>query len=195
MSSIIAIEGLSGSGKSTVRDKVIKYCISQGISSCFVDIENIPHAAALRRVAEKFPPMHLSRVFILWALRIIQFETAVNLGKKHDLVIMDRSWGTPIAIDGYARGIPMSFFNWVEKIICKGKPSMTLFLELPYKIARGRKLTKILRNDAFAKKIEQGYHKTAINRGWIIIDATMPPEQVFEECKRYLALFLSQSHG
>ena len=183
MGVIVAIEGLPGSGKTTALKKVMKRLERLGISVALTDVDSLPNARQLRRVADALPVNNIARSLIFWTLRVFQYETAYALAKDHQIVLMDRSWGTALAFDGYGNKISRKMLELMEASLPGTKPKITLFLKVPLSIARSRKIMNTLKDPKRAKRVESGYHALIRERKWIVIDGTKSPETVVEQCQ------------
>lgn len=182
MALIIAIEGLPGSGKTTALKKIMKKLNKAGISNVLVDVDGLPDARQLRRRADMLPTSHMARSLIFWALRVLQYEAAARLAKNFQVVLMDRSWGTALAFDGYGNKISRKMLELMEQNLPGTKPNATLFLNVPLRVARSRKKMNTLSDSDRAKRVESGYFTLARERKWVMIDGTKSPEAVVEQC-------------
>lgn len=186
MGAIVAIEGLPGSGKTTALKIVMKRLEKLGISVALTDVDSLPNARQLRRVADALPVNHIARSLIFWTLRVLQYETAHALAKDHQIVLMDRSWGTALAFDGYGNKIPRKMLELMETNLPGTKPNMTLFLRVPLSIARSRKKMNTLKDLDRAKRVESGYHTLVRERKWIVIDGTKSQDIVVQQCLKHI---------
>ncbi|TAN58581.1 hypothetical protein EPN15_00545 [Patescibacteria group bacterium] len=191
MGVIIAIEGLPGSGKTTALKKVMKKLEKRGISAALTDVDSLPNARQLRRVADILPVSHIARSLIFWTLRVLQYETAYALAKDHQIVLMDRSWGTALAFDGWGNKIPRKMLELMEANLPGTKPNMTLFLRVPLSIARSRKKMNTLKDLDRAKRVESGYHTLVRERKWIVIDGTKSQDIVVQQCLKHIQKMIS----
>jgi len=191
MGVIVAIEGLPGSGKTTALKRIIKQLEKMGISAALIDVDSLPNARQLRRVADTLPVSHIARSLIFWTLRVLQYETAHILAKDHQIVLMDRSWGTALAFDCYGNKIPRKMLELMEANLPGTKPKMTLFLKVPLNIARSRKKMNTLKDLARAKRVESGYYTLARERKWIAVDGTKSQDIVVQQCLRHIQKIIS----
>lgn len=191
MGVIVAIEGLPGSGKTTALKKVMKRLEKLGISVALTDVDSLPNARQLRRVADALPVNHIARSLILWTLRVFQYETAAALAKDFQVVLMDRSWGTALAFDGYGNKIPRTMLELMEANLPGTKPNATLFLKVPLSVARARKQMNALKDPKRAKRVESGYSALIRERKWIVIDGTKSQEAVVQQCLKHIQKIIS----
>ena len=191
MGVIVAIEGLPGSGKTTALKKVMKKLEKMGISAALTDVDSLPNARQLRRVADTLPVSHIARSLIFWTLRVLQYETAHVLAKDHQIVLMDRSWGTALAFDGWGNKIPRKMLELMEANLPGTKPNMTLFLKVPLWVARARKKMNTLKDLDRAKRVESGYHTLVRERKWIVVDGTKSQEAVVQQCLKHIQKIIS----
>ena len=190
MGVIVAIEGLPGSGKTTALKKIMKQLEKRGISAALTDVDSLPNARQLRRVADALPVNNIARSLIFWSLRVFQYETAAALAKDFQIVLMDRSWGTALAFDCYGNKIPRKMLEWLEANLPGTKPNATLFLRVPLNIARSRKKVNTLKDLNRAKRVESGYAILARERKWIMIDGTKSQDAVVQQCLKHIQRLL-----
>lgn len=186
MGVIVAIEGLPGSGKTTAIKIIMKKLEKCGISTTLTDVDSVPYARQLRRVADALPIDDIARSFIFWTLRVLQYKTAATLAKDYEVVLMDRSWGTAMAFDAYGNRIPRQILELIEKILPSIKPAATLFLKVPLHVARRRKKMNTLKDPDRAKRVESGYQTLVRERKWIVVDGTKSQEAVVQQCLKHI---------
>ena len=180
MALVVAFEGLSGSGKSTIIKKLIKTLHARGFRTAVTDMGTVRHARMLLPIAKKYPPRSRFRSLIYWALRIEQSE-AIKKAENVDIIFADRFWGSTMACDGYGNSAPLKIFEWIgESVECE--PDITLFFKIPREVARKRKDAKTLRDEEFARRTEKGYEELAESKGWIRVDASREPKEIEQFC-------------
>lgn len=181
MAKIIAFEGLSGCGKTTVIEGVIRDLENRGIKTAVVNIKTIGDAPVLHTIARKHPLTSRTRLLLLWTLRLQQSVAIQEMSQEFDVIIADRFWGSTMALDIYGNGVPEEILSWVMgDILCT--PDLTFFLEAPIETLRVRKDSPTLRDPYFAKRTEHGFQILADKFSWIRVDAAQEPEKVKDEC-------------
>lgn len=180
MALIVAIEGLPGSGKTTVIQMMADELRGRGLKIGTVDIEITGYAPALRAIARTYPLGHPARVLLFWVLRLQQYEAMQELTGM-DIVFADRFWGSTLAYDVYGHGMPRELADWFGRYI-KRQPDITILFEAPLGVVRQRKEAKTMSDPDFARRVERGYQELADALSWIRVDATQEPEEVKKRC-------------
>lgn len=180
MALLVAVEGLPGSGKTTVIGLVVKELAAYGIRAGVADIERTAYAPVLRPITRAYPLGHPARILLFWVLRLQQYDAALSM-KDADIVFLDRFWGSTLAFDVYGHGMPKELVKWfgdrLERI-----PDITIFLDAPLTVVRRRKQAKTMQNARFARRVMLGYRELARTLGWVRVDATRPAEAVMRQC-------------
>lgn len=177
----VAVEGLPGSGKTTLIRTMMPELNSLGFTTAMVDVETVGYAPAIRAIARPFPTGHPVRSLFFWILYLLEDERVTK--EKADIVFLDRSWSSQVAFDVYGNGIPREILEWVGSRI-QNQPDITLFLEAPVKTVWQRRKSKSMSDPAFAERVARGYHELADILKWIRIDTTQETLQVKEQCIR-----------
>lgn len=180
MALIVAVEGLPGSGKTTIIEMMISDLRKRGLMIEMADIETIGHAPVLRAIARTYPLGHPVRILIFWVLRLQQYEKMQEMAGA-DIVFVDRFWGSTLAFDGYGHGVPHKLLEWFGQYI-KRQPDITFFFEAPLEIVQQRKKSKTMSDPGFARRVEQGYQQLTAALSWIRVDATQEPVQIKKHC-------------
>lgn len=105
-----------------------------------------------------------------------------------DWVLSDRYSGSTLAYQGYGRGVPLATITDLERIATDGlQADLTLWLDLPAEEALrrrgGRRADRIeAAGESFLRRVCGGFERLAADRGWLRIDASLPPAAVTEAC-------------
>ncbi len=189
----VSIEGIDGSGKTTLREELIAYFemktevvgirepggteVSEKIRGLLLDISNhsmVPRTEALLYAA--------ARSQVVEEL----IEPALADGK---MVIADRYLDSTIAYQGYGRGLDLQFLEQLN-ILCTGGllPDLTLLLDLDPGLARSRvSFRKMDRMEGeglfFQERVRRGYLDLFARQPERIrlLDASMSREVLFEQ--------------
>jgi thymidylate kinase len=179
MSGAVAVEGMSGSGKSTIVRALLEACQARGKRARVVSIES-SHALLLRSIAEKFSVDDPSRMLLFWTIRLIQSKQIEEQIDTNDLLLVERLMGSTRANDQFGNGVPKQVIDWVGSHV--RQPEKTLFLDVPLEVALQRKpSSRTLQDPEMAKRIYNGYQTQAQVFSWTRIDATQSVELVLQD--------------
>ena len=181
MALTVAVEGLPGSGKTTVIGMMMDDLRKRGFTVQMADIETVGHAPVLRAIARTYSLGHPARILLFWILRLQQYEKIQEMASAADIVFADRFWGSTIAFDVHGNGVPCELLAWVGQHIERSL-DITFFFEAPVDFVRKRKESKTMGDLGFAQRVEQGYQQLAEALSWVRVDATKEVEQVKEYC-------------
>jgi len=196
---LIVLEGIDGSGKSTQAKLLYDWLIKEGYKAVLLrEPTNGKYGRILREKLKsgKLPPDEAYRLFLLDRIEDVQTNIIPAL-KKGYVVVIDRYFISTIAYQG-ASGIP------IDKIISDHKkygvpiPDIVFVLDIPADEAINR-LKRLKRNfDSFEKKdFLEKVRKIYLNVGRyiptlvIIVDATRNVKEVHELIINYVSRFLS----
>lgn len=126
MALVVAVEGLPGSGKTTVIQMLANALRDQEFIVEIVDIETTGHAPALRPITRTYPLGHPARVLLFWVLRLQQYDEILRTMARADIIFADRFWGSTLAYDVYGHGMSRDLLDSFGKYI-KQQPDITLF--------------------------------------------------------------------
>ncbi|MCL4154626.1 UNVERIFIED_CONTAM: hypothetical protein GTU68_017855, partial [Idotea baltica] len=194
----IVIEGIEGSGKSTLIQGLEQSLNAEGreivrtrepgataigtkIRSILLDSENTkldPKAELMLFFADR--AQHNSEVI----------RPALKRGAT---VICDRYSFSTLAYQGYGRGLELEILEQISSFINEDlKPSAVLLLDLPPEVglARAESWNRFEEEELnFHSKIRQGFielsAKSELN--WLLVDATAPAETILAKSLNYLA--------
>ena len=180
----VSFEGLSGGGKTTAINSVVKRLTSAKYSIKVLSSDSGEEATALHRIAKQFPLGDTKRLLLFWTLRLLQYEAVFATDPEIDIIITDRFWGSTLAIDEFGNGVPHEVLSWVGSGI-RYFPDITLLFQVPVAIARARKPggAPTLASDEFAERVCRGYQQLALEHDWIEVNGGFPPEVVARSCE------------
>lgn len=199
----ITFEGPEGSGKSTIIKMVEEWLTNELHRECVVTREpgGIEISESIRSIIldKKNTNMDpLTEVLLYMASRrqhlIERVVPALDEGK---IVLCDRFIDSSVAYQGTARGIGVETVNALNKLVIEEyKPDLTIYLDVEPEIGlnrikeNSRETNRLdLENLEFHKKVREGYLSIKEDR-FIVIDANRSIEEVFEEVKKVLSLYL-----
>lgn len=193
MALIVAVEGLPGSGKTTVTEMMVADLLALGLKTELADIESAGHAPVLRAIARTYPLGSPVAMFIFWALRLHQHNLILEMLSHTDIIFADCFWSSAVAFDVYGNSVPREIVDWVSKQYIKLQPDITFLFEAPIDVLKRRgKGTKMMGDPEFARRVEKGYQELADKLAWVRVDATLAPAKVKEHCLQVILTKLSK---
>lgn len=188
---LIAIEGIDGSGKSTLTKSLYEQLIQHHFE---VILTKEPGGTALGKqlrtiLQEKNVPVCPKAEFLLFAADRAQHfkELIAPALSQKKIVISDRMNDSSLVYQGYGRGLD---HDMIEKINAWAmehiRPDITFYLDVPLELAferlkkRQESLTAFEREGKeFTKKLIEGFETLyAIRKSAIKLDATQPPKVI-----------------
>ncbi|VEU76190.1 dTMP kinase [Mycoplasmopsis columboralis] len=200
----ITFEGLDGSGKTTVINKLMHYLQTKFNLSNIV-LTREPGGQGLRE-AEKIREIILDSSSDLSAVaeamlystsRRIHLERVIWPAlKSGKLVLCDRYIDSFYAYQGFARNLGYQYVKTLtELVIDNAIPNITIFFNLTPEQAKIRRNSTRLVEDRMEKE-KESFHESVYNGYWtlikedpqrfIIIDASKSEEEVFEQVVKKL---------
>ncbi|MEO0257824.1 MAG: dTMP kinase [candidate division WOR-3 bacterium] len=189
----ITIEGIEGSGKSTLTEGIIEFLKTKGFNVVYSrepggskvgeSVRNI-----LLADGNEMDPM--TEVFLFLAARRENVRKnilpALRDGK---VVVCDRYIDSTIAYQGYGRGLPIKLLRRLNKLATYGiKPDLTLVIDIDpekgLKRISGKELDRIEReNIDFHRRVRDGYRKIAriSGRRVKLLDGELPKEELLKK--------------
>lgn len=165
---LIAIEGIDGSGKSSLAQQLYKLLQQQ----YRVLLTKEPGSTALGKeirsiVQEQKMSICPKAEYLLFAADRAQHmqEVIAPALLQQQIVISDRMGDSSIVYQGYARGLDISMIKTVNNWALNNRsPDVTIFVEVDPLIARQRCIERNLALTAFEKEDEQFMH--TVHRGF-----------------------------
>lgn len=189
---LIALEGIDGSGKSTVVDALWRQ-LRQLRTAVDVVTTYEPGDTvlgdAIRAVIRNYGSPIEPRVMTLLMVadRLHHYQTVIQpVLADGGVVITDRYMGSTIAYQGYAE--PSMSIPWIRSLHDDlGLPpaNLTVLLDLPADVAvqrAGEALLTVDQGDLeYMQLVRSGYLWQAETDGWPVVDATQPLDKVIDD--------------
>ena len=202
----VTLEGVEGSGKTTLRDNVVAWARQTGLA---VRLTREPGGT---RFGERVRAILLdadgparcpeAELLLYLADRVQDIrENIVPALSRGDLVLCDRYQDATVAYQGHARGLDRQWISSLAQGLGLLSPDLTLLLDadpaltLPRAIRRNE-AGKLDREEgrfeaeslAFHRRVREGYLRLAAAepRRFFVIDAMLPAEEVFRQAKERL---------
>ena len=204
---LLTIEGIDGSGKTTVARALSAY-FSHYIS---VVLTREPGATLLgkhiRSILHErtFSLNSLSEFFLFAADRADHVTSIIKPALFNgSLVISDRMADSSLAYQGYGRGLDVEMITSVNNWILDGiKPDLTLYIRIDYAtafermLARAEKLTSFEQEkELFFGRVIEGFDTIFNQRAnVIVIDGAQTQEQVVKQSIDHISAWLINRYG
>lgn len=200
----IVIEGAQGVGKSTIAGMVLHELQQLGISARTMhepDGKADATAKEIRRLTQdpKYPMNTRTEVLLYNAARSQSLEAVRAARDSGDIVIVDRSYLTTLAVQFYGRG-DIQDYQRLNDIITFAVgdmwPDMTIVLDAPVQMLheRAKKRGEAERFDSLPpetlERIRAGYLWEAKQRNMPVVYATGRVDEVFEAVWRHISVLL-----
>ena len=181
---IIVIEGGDQAGKKTQTELLLKALKKRKIKTTtfsFPDYST-PIGKEITKYLNgkrKFPPQVIH--CLLAANRWEKLNQILEAKEKNSILIMNRYYQSNL-VYGVANGLKQ---NWLENLDAGlPKADLVILLDVSQKESFKRKKTnrdKFEKNEEFLKKISKIYRTIAKKKGWKIVNAVQPKDQVHQE--------------
>jgi dTMP kinase len=181
---LIAFEGIDGSGKST---QVRRVAADRGALCTFepgdTELGAALRAVALHGTASMTPLAELLVMAADRAQHVAQvIEPALADGRD---VVCDRFDGSTLAYQGYGRGLDLDEIRAVLSVATGGmSPDATVLLDCPVADALRRVAgddgtpDRFEGDERFLGRVRDGFLALADLGSWIVVDATLPVDEV-----------------
>ncbi len=184
---LIAFEGTEGAGKTSQLQLAAEVLRRDGYR---VLVTAEPGGTALgleiRRLLlhrSDSAPTPLAELFLYLADRAQHVAEVIKPAlSAGDVVLADRFTGSTIAYQGFGRNLDVEMIARVENWARSGvAPRLTVLLDCPVRVGleRARGCDRFhTETEAFHERVRQGFLRLAAERGWCVVDATQPEDEV-----------------
>ncbi len=199
----VVFEGIDGSGKTTLSNRVAARLSARGLSVKHVRAEGKFASAvteAIRSLGRDQRNLALvpKAEFLLYAARELQLaeEALAPALKSHDVVIADRFLYTPEVLARFGRGLDQAFIDGILSILSHDlKPDLAILVDVDPALARARRRAhklstrelkapsrKGLTGTGLQHRLRRGYAQLAAAgpERWAVIDNDVELEQAVE---------------
>ncbi len=179
----IAIEGISGSGKTLQARRLVDRLRREGYEALYV---KEPYVKAIKEFLYKHRVDPDVEAYLFAADRIIlQTEVVLPALEEGKVVVSDRSVYSSLAFQ-VARGVPEEFVLALNRSI--RRPDLVILLDLPVSQAleriRDREVLTRFDERSLLERVRARYLELAKTYDFKIIDASMSPDEVAESIWR-----------
>ncbi len=188
---LIAIEGIDGSGKTTIASYISKILKERGYDVIVLkEPSDSEYGRKLKELNKRLPPEEECKLFLLDRIEDVKKNILPAL-KSGKIVIMDRYYLSNVAYQS-ARGLdPEKIRRDNEKIA--PKPDLTIILDLDPEIAleriKNRGKPSPFEGLEYLRKVRENFLKFADNNS-VIIDASRDLDEVKKDVEKILQRFL-----
>ncbi len=191
----ITFEGPEGSGKSTQAQLLHRHLCARGISSVLVrEPGGTSLGDKLRNIVMFDADTSISPRAELLLFTAARAQLVDEVIRPHldrgEAVICDRYADSTLAYQGYGRGLSLPEINAVNRFATGGLvPDLTFLLDVPPEVGLARNQHEQPVPDRFEmeemdfhRRVREGYLEIARAEPgrWVIVNATLPIEQVWE---------------
>jgi dTMP kinase len=186
-SRFIVLEGGDATGKSTQLERLAARIGERGIE---VVTTFEPGATALGKrlrallLDESDPVDPIAEALMMAADRAEHVAEVIRPALARGAwIVSDRFVPSSLAYQGVGRGLGVHEVEQLNELATGGiQPDLVIVLDLPPEAARERLGPQRDRlegeDDAFALAVHEAYRDLAKARGWVVVDASMPPDEV-----------------
>lgn len=190
---LISIEGIDGSGKSSLSQGLAQKCKNLGYPLLLTkEPGGTPFGMQLRPLLNyQTEPLDPKAEFLCFAADRAQHFSCVILPalKERKIVISDRMADSSLVYQGYGRGLDKDIINLVNNWAMQNcKPHLVFYLKITADEAlkriahRNKEITSFEKEYSFIKTISEGFDTAFANRKEVItFDATKEPSILIEE--------------
>jgi dTMP kinase len=188
----VVIEGIEGSGKSTLHKGLVERF---GVEGRDVVVTREPGGTAtgdairsifLDRTLTIEP---LTEAFLVSAARAQHVAELIRPALEQDrLVLCDRFTDSTLAYQGYGGGLDLASLERLCDEATGGvRPDLVLLIDLPVEVARARLQERYVldrvesRDAAFHERVRQGYLELAKSARHRVLDGTLPRDRLLED--------------
>ncbi|MBI1744759.1 dTMP kinase [Candidatus Acetothermia bacterium] len=185
----VALEGIDGSGKSTLMRRV-----KQNLVQCGHDVVTVeepggtPAGDKIRHtLLDKTLQLEpVAELFLFEASRHQLVQTVIRPAlESKKIVLADRFTMSSVAYQGYGRGLSLELIETLNELATGGlKPDLTVLLDLPVELAlqrkRGQRDRMEIAGLEFLQRVRSAYWEqiAQLNEDGLHLDATQSVEQL-----------------
>lgn len=156
MGKLIVLEGIDGSGKTTLMDKLrmvypsFKYYAEPGGATASVEMRRIALNQKLSKASEA----------LLYAASRAEFiDTVLTKKLRHHNVILDRYFYSSLAYQGAGDGLPLGWLSEINRLDSIPKPDLLIILKPTFNTVSALKNKDVIesRSDDYFERVSKYY--------------------------------------
>ncbi len=192
---LIAIEGIDGSGKTTIANYLSKLLKGMGYDVVVLkEPSDSEYGKKLKELNTRLPPEEECKLFLLDRIEDVRNNILPAL-KSGKIVIMDRYYLSNIAYQS-ARGLDPEKIRMENEKIAP-KPDLTIILDLDPEVAleriKSRGVFSPFERLEYLREVRRNFLRFADDRS-VIIDASKSLDEVKREVEKVIQRFLAQTN-
>lgn len=195
----LVFEGLDGSGKSTLIERLAQHLRNSGES---LVLTREPGGTALAEEIREIllctdseAPVDRTEVLLYAASRAQHVETKIKPALKNkQWVLCDRFTGSTVAFQAFARGLSRADIDWINQYAINGTlPDLNILLDLTVEESSRRRSKRNSgsgsqddrlerESEKFHESVREGYLAQAKEspERWLVLDAKLSPDELFK---------------
>ncbi|MFO7793244.1 MAG: dTMP kinase [Candidatus Saliniplasma sp.] len=185
MAMFIVLEGIDGSGKSSVVRSLKKFHPNYYFTQEPSDSE----AGKLAKKAANRQHSPYLDLFLYLADRVEHTDNIKEILNNHKTVICDRYWGSTSAYQSASDEISLEYTESIQMPFIL-EPDLTILFDIDPETALERISNRDIKSKyekmEFLKKVRENYLKLANKHNWPIIDAGQSPNEVLSQVKELI---------
>jgi dTMP kinase len=201
---LIAVEGIDGSGKSTLTQLLYEILASKQLP---IVLTREPGGCAMGKNLKDIlqsptsSPCAKAEYLLFAADRAQHFhEVVLPALRKGNIVFSDRMADSSLAYQGYGRGLEKHFIQTVNSWSMNGRhPDLVVYVHVPVAVALERihgrgKVSPFEEKIHFLEKVQEGFEQLYANKSNVLrIDGTQMPQVVAQKTSKQICTWLTQN--
>lgn len=188
---LIGIEGIDGSGKSSLAKALSTHLIDQGLTVLLTkEPGGTDFGKSLRQILQyRTTPLDSKAEFLLFAADRAQHftELVIPALRSNQIVISDRTCDSSLVYQGYGRGLDLIILKQVNQWAMQNyQADLTIYVQLPLTIAQSRMQKRaetptVFEQEQleFQQKLIHGFEQLYTNRTDVLtLDGTKPTAEL-----------------
>ncbi|MGN1044780.1 MAG: dTMP kinase [Candidatus Methanomethylophilaceae archaeon] len=185
----IVLEGIDGSGKTTLRDRICAALTSRGIAAVSTAEPTEGRIGSILRDGGTDNPY--AEVFLFMADRACHTDEIMGMVEEGRTVVCDRYYASTLAYQSAGDSpVDIGLLRDLNARVAV-EPDITFLLDIDPEAGmgrvagRGEDMSKFERLD-FQRRVRDRYLEIAGERGFVVLDATLPQDELLSVSMEYI---------